>query len=113
VRGVDKSEKVSRSRTLYVLRNARITPQYSAVRPRLLAIMGRSIDSLIRTQGIGDLYRMYANAKRDGMTFKAMWIPDEFTLQEPKPFDNAYMRALFDLGYRMGRAGITWHAQPP
>jgi len=83
------------------------------VKPRLASIVGKSISSLIKKQGIGDLYRMYANAQRDGITFRALWIPESFTMKEPKPFDPAYMRALFDLGYDMGRNGVKWAEQPP
>lgn len=100
-------------RTLYVLRNGKVTPEYSTVKPKLASIVGKSISTLIKTQGIGDLYRMYANAQRDGIAFKAVWIPESFTMKEPKPFDPAYMKALFDLGYKMGREGIPWATQPP
>ncbi len=113
VKDVDKSSGVKRNRTLYVLRNGRVTPQYSVVKPRLAAIVGKSISSLIKTQGIGDLYRMYSNAQRDGMAFKVIWIPETFTLTEPKPFDPGYMNKLFEVGYAMGRNGIPWKTQPP
>ena len=83
------------------------------MKPKLASIVGKSISSLIKTQGIGDLYRMYANAQRDGIVFRAVWIPDSFTMKEPKPFDPAYMRALFDLGYEMGRKGVPWADHPP
>lgn len=113
VKEVDKSSGEKRKRTLYVLRNGRVTPQYSEVKPRLASIVGKSISSLIKNQGIGDLYRMYTNAQRDGIAFRVIWIPDTFTLKEPKPFDPAYMNALFDIGYKLGRAGIPWQTQPP
>lgn len=101
------------NRTIYVLRNGKVTPEYSTVKPRLASIVGKSISTLIKTQGIGDLYRMYANAHRDGIAFRAIWIPPSFTMKEPSPFDPAYMKALFDLGYEMGIKGIPWETQPP
>lgn len=101
------------NRTLYVIRNGKITPEYSKVKPKLASIVGKSISSLIKTQGIGDLYRMYANAQRDGIAFRAIWIPDSFTMKEPAPFDPAYMDALFELGYGTGRNGIPWEVHPP
>ena len=114
VKETDKKLKRGKiDRTLYVLRNGKITPEYSTVKPKLASIVGKSISSLIKTQGIGDLYRMYANAQRDGIVFRAVWIPDSFTMKEPKPFDPAYMRALFDLGYEMGRKGVPWADHPP
>lgn len=114
VRQYDKKlNRKGLNRTLYVLRNGKITPEYSKVKPKLASIVGKSISSLIKTQGIGDLYRMYANAQRDGIAFRAVWIPESFTLKEPKPFDPPYMKALFDLGYEMGRKEIPWAEQPP
>ena len=62
----------SYERTLYVLRNGKITPEYSTVKPKLASIVGKSISSLIKTQGIGDLYRMYANAQRDDIASRAI-----------------------------------------
>jgi hypothetical protein len=56
---------------------------------------------------------MYANAQRDGIAFRAIWIPDSFTMRERQPFDPACMKALFELGYEMGRKGIPWAEQPP
>ena len=110
----DKEQKRSKvSRTLYVLRNGKVTPEYSKVKPKLASIVGKSISSLIKYQGIGDLYRMYANAQRDGIAFRAVWIPESFTMKEPQPFDPGYMRALFEFGYEMGRNGVKWAEQPP
>lgn len=101
------------ARTLYVIRNGRVTPEYKMVKPRLASIVSRSLTTLITTQGVGDLYRLYTNALRDGIAFRAVWVPDSFTLEEPAPFDPAYMRALYKVGAEMGRNGIPWATQPP
>lgn len=104
---------VKRNRTLYVIRNGKVSPEYSVVKPKLASIVGKSIGSLIKTQGIGDLYRMYAMAQRDKVAFNAIWIPESFTQTEPEPFDRAYMNALFQVGYEMGQKGIPWSKVPP
>lgn len=108
-----KMNRKDMERTLYVLRNGKVTPEFTKVKPRAASIVGRSISALIKNQGIGDLYRMYSNAQRDGIAFRAIWIPESFTMAEPSPFDPGYMKALFDLGYRKGRTGIPWSDQPP
>ena len=113
IRDATKASGVKRNRTLYVIRNSKVSPEYSVVKPKLASIVGKSISSLIKTQGIGDLYRMYANAQRDGMAFRAIWIPKSFKQVEPAPFDRAYMNSLFDVGYEMGRHGIPWSQTPP
>jgi predicted acylesterase/phospholipase RssA len=108
-----KLNRAGMDRTLYVVRNGKVTPEFSKVKPRLAAIVSKSMNSLIKTQGIGDLYRMYSNSRREGIAFRAVWIPESFTMREPQPFDPDFMRALFDLGYEMGRKGIPWVEHPP
>ena len=112
----DGDRKFSRGnikRELFVIRNGKVTPEFTQVKPRLASIVSRSISTLIKTQGIGDLYRLYTNAQRDGVTFRAIWIPDSFTKTEPSPFDTSYMKALYELGFNMGRNGIPWETSPP
>ena len=72
-----------------------------------------SISSLIRSQGIGDLYRIYALAERDGLEFNLAFIPEEFDAVPDELFDPAYMRKLYDMAYEMGRSGYPWHKVPP
>ena len=93
----------------YLIRNSRMLPEYDAVRPRLAAIASRSVDSLIRTQGIGDTYRIAALAKRDGIDAKITWIPvSAIHESSDEVFDPVYMRALFDYGYKRALAGDAW-----
>jgi hypothetical protein len=51
---------------VYVIRNSFIDPDYTEVKRSILPIGSRAIDSLIRTQGIGDLYQIYTLCMRDG-----------------------------------------------
>ena len=98
---------------IYVIRNAKINPVYQPIKPRLLPITSRSIDSLIRTQGIGDMYRIYVSAMRDGIDYHLAYIPEEFTQNSTEFFDPVYMRALFDYGRIQGRTGTAWQDAPP
>lgn len=98
---------------LYVIRNAVLDPTYEPVKPKLVPIAGKSIASLIRTQGIGDMYRIYLNAQRDGLRYRLAYIPDDFNAESEEAFDLAYMRKLFDLGYEQGNTGTAWKNTPP
>jgi len=98
---------------VYVIRNAFLKPDYQGVQRRLMPIAGRSIESLIRTQGIGDLYQIYALCQRDGNDFHLAYIPAEFTEQPKEEFDIDYMRKLFDLGFQMALKGYPWETAPP
>ncbi len=104
---------VERQRRLYVIRNAQLGPHWADVLRRTLSIAGRATSSLIQTQGVGDLYRIYSVAQRDDVDFNLASIPDSFKVKLRYPFDPAYMKALFDLGYDMGKAGYPWAKIPP
>jgi hypothetical protein len=66
---LSREHKVKRDRHLYVIRNARLDPEWANVDRRTLSISGRAISSLIQTQGVGDLYRIYVAAQRDDIDF--------------------------------------------
>ena len=104
---------VTGTQTVYVIRNGNLHPVWSEVKPKILPVALSSIDTLIRTQGIGDLYRIYLGAKRDGITYRLAYIPSDFDLEAEEEFDPKYMRALFDLGYEMARDGYDWETSPP
>lgn len=98
---------------VYVIRNSFIDPDYNGVQRSMLPIAGRSIDSLIRTQGIGDLYQIFALSKRDGNEFNLAYIPSSFTDKPTEGFDPVYMTKLYELGYEMGKKGYQWKKTPP
>ncbi|MGH7101020.1 MAG: patatin-like phospholipase family protein [Acetobacteraceae bacterium] len=104
---------ISRVRHLYVIRNARREPQFEETKRSTFSIATRAISSLIQTQGIGDLYRIYIVASRDGMDFNLARIPATFTMKLRRPFDQRYMQALYDVGYQLGRKGYPWARFPP
>jgi predicted patatin/cPLA2 family phospholipase len=97
-----------RGARLYVIRNGRVDPQWKPVNDNVLSITQRSLSTLIKNQGIGDLYRIYSIAKLNGIEFNLASIPDDFDVKADEPFDRKYMRALFDRGYEMGRQGYPW-----
>jgi len=102
-----------RERHLYVIRNARLDPDWAQVDRSTMTIAGRAISSLIQTQGIGDLYRIYLTTQRDGIDFNLAYIPKDFTQELKEPFETAYMVALFKVGYDMSAKGFPWVKAPP
>jgi len=113
VRAVARRMGMDRDRNLYIIRNARLDPDWASTQRSTLDIAGRAVSSLIQSQGIGDLYRIYLLARRDGLQYNLAFIGDDFDMQIQEPFDQAYMRALFDYGYELGRNGYAWHGVPP
>ncbi len=89
----------------YIIRNARLDPDWAAVERRTLGIAGRAIATMIATSGYNDVLRMWSNTQRDGIGYNLAFIGRDFTEELPSPFDQAYMRALFDYGFERGRRG--------
>lgn len=93
----------------YLIRNSRIRSEYEPVNPRLSKIAARTINSLIRTQGVGDAYRIYAIAERDGVEVNITWIQrDGVEDNSDEVFDPQYMSTLFDYGFQRAVEGELW-----
>jgi hypothetical protein len=100
-------------RDLYVIVNNRIQPPYEIVRPRINKIGDASVSSLIASQGIGDIYKLYAITRRDDMGFHVVWIPESFREEPDEPFDPVYMRKLYDFGRGLAAGNNFWRTHPP
>jgi hypothetical protein len=107
------SAGIHRERDVYIIRNARLDPDWADVERRTFSIAGRAISSLIHTQGIGDLYRIYLTTQRDGIDYNLAFIGAEFDFEHKGEFDQDFMRALFDYGYGLAEQGYPWRKTPP
>jgi Patatin-like phospholipase len=110
---IDSKLGINPIRRVYIIRNGRLDPEFKAVKASTLAIAGRSISTLIKTQGIGDLYQMYEFAKRNRIGYNLAFIPGSFPDTSTEAFDPKYMSALFDLGFQLGKSGHPWKSTPP
>ena len=102
-----------RERRVYVIRNSRLDPDWTQVERSTMTIAGRAISSLIHTQGIGDLYRIYLTTQRDGVDFNLAYIPASFNAPHKEEFDTEFMRQLYAVGYDMAAKGYPWQKTPP
>jgi hypothetical protein len=109
----DKGLWLERKRTAYTIRNSRLDPDWAQIERNTLSIVGRAISSLIQTQGVGDLYQIYLNAKQNEMDFNLAFIGEDFDVEHKEDFDTEYMRALFDYAYQLAREGYSWQKRPP
>ena len=110
---VDKAIGWKPKRTVYIIRNNKIEPEYAVVKPKLINVAGRSIDTLIKSDGIGDLYRIYAVAQRDKVGYNYVSIPSDFTVKSTSAFDKAFMNSLFEAGYNAALQPEPWRHKPP
>jgi predicted patatin/cPLA2 family phospholipase len=103
-----------RQRSLYIIRNARLDPQWAQVDRRTLPIAFRAITTLIQYQGMGDLYTIFSICERDHVEYNLAYIPPTFDAPHKTDFDTTYMRALFEVGQRMAVKGQDWwYKHPP
>jgi hypothetical protein len=98
---------------LYVVRNAYLDPSWEPIERAVVPIASRTISSLIRTQGIGDIYRLYIGARRDGLDFNLAYIPVEFADSVTEHSGLAYMQSLYQFAYASAKAGYPWEPAPP
>lgn len=97
----------------WIIRNARLDPDWAVVQRRTFGIASRAISTMIYTSGFNDVLRLYNRAKADGVAFNLAFIGSDFDKVPPAPFDQTFMRALFDYGAAQGRRGGGWVNRPP
>ena len=86
-REIDKAIGRKVQRRLWIIRNGKIEPEYKAMPETTLAIAQRSLETLTKSRGIGDLARMYSRARADNIDYNLAAIPADFDAPHPKPFD--------------------------
>jgi hypothetical protein len=112
-REFDKALGRKVDRRLYIIRNGKIEPEYKATQDQTFIIAQRSLETLSKSRGLGDLTRMYTRAREDAIDYNLAAIPTSFDIPHPVPFDRAYMQALYEYRRELGRAGYRWAKAPP
>ena len=126
---------------VYLIRNARAYPQWTAVRTRLAplfnrsfpslsrnpaglpewdaaepgasSILARSMESLLRTRGLNDAVSLYLGSQSGQLGFNLAYIPDDFGIGSSELYDRIYMQGLFARAFAMAKAGYPWlHSDP-
>ena len=113
LRAESKRFPMKRERIAYVIRNGRLFRPEEVVKRQTLAIAAQAISTMTATAGVNDTYRMYLTTKRDGVGFNLAYIDTDFTPPYKGPFDQGYMRTLYEYGYEKGKSGYLWHKTPP
>lgn len=102
-----------RERHAYIIRNGRLDPDWAATDRRFLPITERAIATMIHYSGYNDIMRIYSTTQRDRVDYNLASIGADFPVVKHEDFDQSYMRALFDYGYKLGRKGYKWQKAPP
>jgi predicted patatin/cPLA2 family phospholipase len=93
---------------VYAIRNARLHQPWQSIPRRLPAVISRSVSTLIKSQGLGDLAKLYVVARENNLDYRIAYIPDSFASQPKEAFDRDYMRELFQLGYDLSLEDRVW-----
>ncbi len=111
--GIDKTLAPIR---LFIIRNAIVRPEWKKVTPRPRPDRPLAIDTLLKPQGIGDPFRLYATPPPPGamprISNLKLHIPNSFNLVPKEAFDKEYMSQLFEVGRTQAVAGYPWTKTP-
>lgn len=97
----------------YIIRNGRVSPTPEEVERGTLQIAGRAVTTMIASNAVGELYRIYTTTQRDHIAFNLALIGDDFRQPYTRRFDHDYMCKLFAYGLAKGAAGYAWQKAPP
>jgi hypothetical protein len=92
----------------YIIRNSRLTTEWSDVQRATLPIASKAV-----TISLGDLYHIYLTMQRAGTDFNVAYIGDDFQAEQKEQFDQGYMRALYRFAYEKAARGYPWEHAPP
>ena len=110
---IQSDQMGSRKRIAYVVRNARLDPDYAMAERQTLSIAGRAINTMLAASGQNDVLRTYFVSARDKVDFNLAYIGSDSDAPKKGEFDQSYMNALYEYGYREALAGREWHKLPP
>ncbi len=83
-------------------------PDWQVIDPRVSPILRRSMSSLLRTRGLGDPVQDYLDTHGGELGFNLARIPDDFSYDSTEFYDMKYMGELFERGYAMAKDGYPW-----
>ncbi len=98
---------------VFVIRNGLLKPHYQVTNNNLTDIGLRSISTIIRNQGIGDVEHIYHFAQHNQMSFRLAYIDNDFSKISDEAFTKEYMTSLYQYGYQKTRADSLWENVPP
>lgn len=109
-KGVDASKIKYK---IYIIRNGYAEAIWKEVPDRLAAISERTIDTMTKAQGVGDLYQLYTFTKEGKGDFNLAYISSSHIPSNKELFDRKEMQSLFVLGFDEAVKGYPWRKTPP
>ena len=122
LQSLDKAVQISRGKNInfsklrykiYIIRNNYNDPVWKEVPDKLMPIMERTVDTILKAQSDGDIYQLYTFAKMGKGDFNLARIPASYISHARELFDPVELRKLFDLGFKEAVGGYNWEKVPP
>ncbi len=113
VKLAQKAAGYRRNIVAFIIRNSRLTTEWSDVERQTLSIAKKAVSTMINYNGVGDLYRIYMATRRAGAGFNLAYIGDDFHAEHKEEFDQTYMRALYRYAFDKAAKGYPWQDAPP
>lgn len=107
-RALAESGLADQNNRIWLIHNKRLEPRFHPQSTRLTKMADRTLSTLIRSQGLGDLAFIIALAQRDGLTVNGLAVPHRFEETPTQTFDPAYMRRLYNVGIVDGSDVNAW-----
>lgn len=98
---------------LYVLVDTGLQPTFEQVERTTAQILAQSVGMAVKVDTRLMLDRAYLIAKRSGIAFNVASIPPSFNAPSNGAFDPKYMKALYELGYDLGKSSTPFDSVPP
>lgn len=99
--------------SIYIIKNGKLDIESTQVKRHFFPIVGRTIDTLMKSQSWGDMIRLRNRALQDRVAFHYISIPFEFVSKGEEMFDAEEMRRMYDMGYRIAISEHPWRTEIP
>ncbi|YCI06678.1 patatin-like phospholipase family protein (plasmid) [Ensifer sp. D2-11] len=97
---------------IYVIINNALIPEFSMSSGKALPIMARAYAILLKSQTKQGLIALYNFGQRSGVDLDIAAIDQQVAYSMTDPLNGAYMRTVYDIGYRKALDGSLWVQHP-
>ncbi len=101
-----------RKRTLWIIRNGKLGPEYAPSHDKMFALASRGVLTLVKYQVLSNLHVLAREMQVGQSALYYQGIPQAFNTIKQTQFDRGYAAALFRCGVEVGRAG-KWASDVP
>jgi predicted patatin/cPLA2 family phospholipase len=98
---------------IYVIHNGQLRAPTTPPSRRVWRIAPSVLDTAMRYNTVGDLFRIHSVALASGAEFRWVTIPNDAVFTRSEFFDPVQMRALYDTGFRLASSATAWQRTPP